>query len=155
MRFAAMVGFVSGVLIIGACGNDGDSGAMGDAGSDAAVANPQCPGGSLEDFCATGTCPSSPEGAVEWICAREMFRSYHVESNACGGKTVHRIIALSHTQYHFDASEKLIGVTQVGDTPVASGCKHFVRYGRSCTGTNPPPHTTCDLADAGADDAGS
>jgi hypothetical protein len=156
MRLAFIVGLVGGLLITGACGDDGvgghegDGGLMGEAGSSG-----RCHGGSLEDFCAKGFCPSSPDAAVEWICTREMFRGYHVETNTCGGKTVHRVIALSHTQYHFDASRKLIGVTQVGDTPVASCSENFVRYGKGCTGTNPPPQTTCEAADGGTDDAGS
>ena len=148
MRSVQVVSFVGCVLLWAACGDDG--GDEMDAGG-----APMCEGGSVEDWCRHRNCPASPDAAVDGICRGEAFRGFHVENNRCGGKTVHHVVALSHTQYHFDRDGDLVGVTQVGDTP-AEGCdEHYITHGKSCTGVTPPPQSRCDDADAGGDDAGS
>ena len=160
------------VLLFAACGDDG--GDEVDAGSDTSVVEggsggggagaggnggaggaAVCEGGRIEDYCRHSTCPKSPEAVIERVCGGDMFRIYHVENNRCGGKTVHHVIALSHTQYHFDGDGNLVGLTQVGDTPRRGCVEHYITHGMSCTGVRPPPHTLCSDADAGADDAGS
>jgi hypothetical protein len=62
------------------------------------------------------------------------------------------VIALSQAQYHFDAKQKLIGVTQVSDTNDPPCESNFRQYGKRCTETNPVPQTWCSEE---ADDAGT
>lgn len=138
-------------------GVDAAADATMDATMDATVdAGCRPTGNSLEAYCQGRTCPQSQAEAIMRICNHDrFFRGGWSEANACDGVTIVNYIGNSTTQYHFDGSGQLVGITQSDDVPFCAGA--FARsHGRNClpdrTG-GVRPGSLCD-DDAGADDAG-
>lgn len=120
------------LLGVGACEGQVEP---NDSKTNAAAADDPCRTHTLEELCASTTCPATPE-AVPWDCG-DGFPTMHY-ATTCGGTRVVRNFGFTGMTWIFDASDQLIGAESASDVShdCADGSSEFSTvYGETCEAT--------------------
>lgn len=88
-----------------------------------------CPAEDLDEFC-DSDCVAGSDAAIARICSR-FSRQWFEAKNDCGGRTIQPDANFTGAIYHFDAKDKLVGVTTWTDV-AEDECGFTTVYGRGC-----------------------
>ena len=106
-----------------------------------------CRAGELAVHCVVAppllTCPSDAGGAAREAC-KDGAESYRVACNACGGVTVELVLPFYTLDIHFDATERLAGVTLTEDSPIGPCEQEEFVFSRHCTVVGERETRSCD-----------
>ena len=105
-----------------------------------------CRAGELSVHCVMAppllTCPATLREGVLEAC-KDGAEAYRVACNACGGLTVELTLQFFSLDIHFDAEDKLAGVTLTQPEPVGPCEQEEFVFGRHCTSTGARETRSC------------